>query len=278
MLHTEGSFKGEKNLTLYYQGWLPEQTPKAMLLIVHGLAEHSGRYMNVVDYFVPRGYAVYGFDQRGHGKSEGARCYVDRFTDLIKDLHIFVHMVHGFHRGIKLFLLGHSIGGVIAIAYATQYQDELSGLIVSGAGLKAGESITPLMKLMARVLSAFFPKMGVSTIEASAISKDKAVVDAYVNDPLVYHGKISARLGNELMKMMDKYLPPRMQQIKLPILIMHGTEDRLMNKEGSSLIYNAAGSSDKTLKFYEGYYHEIYNEPERGQVFSDVEAWLTRHI
>ena len=278
MLHTEGSFKGEKILTLYYQGWLPEQTPKAMLLIVHGLAEHSGRYMNVVDYFVPRGYAVYGFDQRGHGKSEGARCYVDRFTDLITDLHIFVHMVHGFHRGVKLFLLGHSIGGVIAIAYATQYQDELSGLILSGAGLKAGESITPLMKLMARVFSAVFPKMGVSTIEASAISKDKAVVDAYVNDPLVYRGKISARLGNELMKMMDKYLPPRMQQIKLPILIMHGTEDRLMNKEGSTLIYNAAGSSDKTLKLYEGYYHEIYNEPERGQVFSDVEAWLTRHI
>jgi alpha-beta hydrolase superfamily lysophospholipase len=278
MPHIEGNFKGQKNLTLYYQGWLPEQTPKAVLLIVHGLAEHSGRYKNVVEYFVPKGYAVYGFDQRGHGRSDGARCYVDRFSDYIVDLHTFVTMVRGFHPGSKLFLVGHSIGGTIATAYATQYQSELAGLVLSGAGLKAGDSITPLVKLMARILSAIFPRMGVSTIDASAISRDKAVVDAYVNDPLVYRGKVSARLGNELLKLMDKYLPARIPELKLPLLIMNGTEDHLMNKEGSTLLYNMAASPDKTLKFYEGFYHEIYNEPERGQVFADVEAWLARHI
>jgi len=278
MLHTEGNFKGQKNFSLYYQGWLPEQIPRAILIIVHGLAEHSGRYKNVVEYFVPKGYAVYGFDQRGHGRSEGARCYVDRFSDLITDLHTFVTMVRGFHPGTKLFMVGHSIGGTIATAYAIQYQNELAGLVLSGAGLKAGDSITPLMKLMARVLSAILPKMGVSTIDASAISKDKAVVDAYVNDPLVYRGKVSARLGSELLTMMDKYLPAKIPELKLPLLIMHGTIDHLMNKEGSALLYNTASSTDKTLKFYEGYYHEIYNEPERLQVFSDVEAWLERHL
>jgi len=278
MLHKEGNFKGQKNLTLYYQGWLPEQSPKAILLILHGLAEHSGRYRNVVEYFVPKGYAVYGFDQRGHGRSEGARCYVDHFSDYIADLHTFVTMVRGFHPGTKLFLVGHSIGGTVATAYAVQYQNELAGLVLSGAGVKAGDSISLLVKLMARVLSAILPRMGVSTIDASAISKDKAVVDTYVNDPLVYRGKVSARLGSELLAMMDKYLPSRIPELKLPMLIMHGTEDHLMNKEGSTLLYNKVSSPDKTLKFYEGYYHEIYNEPERLQVFSDVEAWLTKHL
>jgi acylglycerol lipase len=278
MPHIEGSFKGQKNLTLYYQGWLPEQTTKAVLLIVHGLADHSGRYKNVVEYFVPKGYAVYGYDQRGHGKSEGARCYVDRFPDYIADLHTFVDMVRGFHPGTKLFLVGHSMGGTIATAYATQYQNELTGLVLSGAALKAGDSITPLAKLMAQVLSRLLPRMGISTLDATAISRDKAVVDAYVNDPLVYRGKVCARLGSELLTMMDKYLPARMSELKLPLLIMHGKADRLTNQEGSTLLYNAASSQDKTLKFYEGFYHEIYNEPERGQVFADVEAWLARHI
>ena len=278
MQHKEGNFKGQKNLTLYYQSWLPEQTPKAILLIVHGLAEHSGRYMNSVEYFVPKGYAVYGYDQRGHGKSEGARCYVDRFSDYIADLHTFLTMVREFHPGIKLFLVGHSMGGTIATIYATQYQNELTGLVLSGAALKAGDSITPLAKLMAQVLSRLLPRMGISTLDATAISRDKAVVDAYVNDPLVYRGKVCARLGSELLTMMDKYLPARMSELKLPLLIMHGKADRLTNQEGSTLLYNAASSQDKTLKFYEGFYHEIYNEPERGPVFSDVEAWLTRHL
>jgi acylglycerol lipase len=278
MLHTEGSFKGEKNLKLYYQGWLPDQTPKAILLALHGLAEHSGRYKNVVEYFVPKGYAVYGLDQRGHGRSEGARCYVDRFSELIADLHTFVAMIRVFHPGIKLFLMGHSIGGTLSIAYGVQYPDELAGLVLSGLVLKPGESITPVMKLMARVLSVIAPRMGVSVLDASAISRDKAVVDAYVNDPLVFRGKVSARMGAELLSMMGKYLPPRLGELKLPLLILHGTEDRLSNIEGSKLLYKEAGSTDKTLKLYEGYYHEIYNEPERLQVFSDVGAWLTLHL
>lgn len=278
MLHTEGNFKGQKNFSLYYQGWLPEQIPRAILIIVHGLAEHSGRYKNVVEYFVPKGYAVYGFDQRGHGRSEGARCYVDRFSDLITDLHAFVTMVRGFHPGTKLFLVGHSIGGTLSLAYGVRYPDEPAGLVLSGLVLKPGESITQLVKLMARVLSAIAPRMGVSILDASTISKDKAVVDAYVNDPLVYRGKISARMGAEMLNLIEKYLPPRLGELKLPLFIMHGTEDRLSNLEGSTLLYKEAGSTDKTLKLYEGYYHEIYNEPERLQVFSDVEAWLERHL
>lgn len=227
---------------------------------------------------MPRGYAVYGFDQRGHGKSEGARCYVDRFQDLVVDLNTFVTMVRKFHPNLKLLLLGHSIGATVSLAYAVQYPDSINGLILSAIVLKPGESITPLVKLMARVLSVLLPHMGVSVIDASTISRDKAVVDAYVNDPLVYRGKVPARMGAELLNVMEKYLPPRLVEIKLPLLIMHGSEDRLSNKEGSVLLYEKASSPDKTLKIYEGFYHEIYNEPERNEVLKDVEAWLARHI
>lgn len=278
MTHIEGNFKGYRDLTLYYQGWLPEQTLKAILLIVHGLAEHSGRYKNVVEHFVPRGFAVYSFDLRGHGKSEGTRCYVEHFSDYINDLHTFLTMIRGLHPDVKIFLMGHSMGGTIAEVYAVQYQHELAGLIVSGAGLKAGQSITAIVKLMAKIVSMLFPRMGVSTLDASTISRDKAVVVAYVSDPLVYRDKVSARLGSELIDMMDKYLPAKIPELILPVLIMHGAEDRLMDKEGSTLLYNISDSPDKTLKFYDGLYHEIFNEPEREKVFSDVETWLVAHL
>ena len=278
MIHTEGHFEGLKGLKLYYQGWQPDQNPKAVLLILHGLAEHSGRYKNVVDYFIPLGYAVYGYDQRGHGKSPGARCYVDRFQDLVVDLNTFVTMVNKFHPGLKVFLMGHSIGATVAVTYSVQYPDAVAGLILSGAVLKPGESITPLMKIMARVLSVLFPRMGVSPLDSSTISRDKAVAIAYDNDPLVYRGKIPARMGAEALNIMEQYLPPRLGEIKLPLLILHGGEDRLSNKEGSIFLYKGAASTDKILKIYEGLYHEIYNEPERAQVFADVETWLARHL
>jgi alpha-beta hydrolase superfamily lysophospholipase len=127
------------------------------------------------------------------------------------------------------------------------------------------------------MLSLLLPKMGISVLDASAISQDKAVVDAYVNDPLVYRGKIRARFGGEVIKTMQK-LPRQMPKINLPILIMHGTADRLTDPEGSQMLYERVSSKDKTLKLYDGFYHEIFNEPGREQVFADMEAWLATHI
>jgi alpha-beta hydrolase superfamily lysophospholipase len=275
--HKEGKFTGLKNLSLYYQCWLPDKRPKAVLLVAHGLAEHSGRYKNLVDYFVPRGYAVYALDHRGHGKSQGARSYVDRFSDYLLDLKTFFDMVRKENKGAKIFLFGHSLGATIAAAYAIEHQKELAGLIVSGASLVASTSVSPALLVVAGVVSALAPKMGVTLLDASAISRDKAVVDAYVNDPLVFRGKVPARTGAELAKMW-KQLPEQMPELKLPVLIMHGSADRLADPRGSKLLYERAGSKDKTLKLYEGCYHEICNEPEHKQVMADMEAWLKKHI
>jgi alpha-beta hydrolase superfamily lysophospholipase len=277
MEHIEGTFKSSKGLKLYYQCWQPDTNPKAVLLVVPGLAEHSGRYTNLVNYFVPRAYAVCGLDTQGHGKSDGARCYIDKFQDYANDVKIFFDIVHQRYSDRKVFLLGHSMGSAIAIVYVAQHQHDLAGLIMSGATLKPGSSVPSILKVVVRVISKLFPKMGVAVIDASTISQDKAVVDAYVNDPLVYRGKVTARLGAELVKILDR-LPSLIPQITLPIIIMYGTEDRLSNPEGSRMLYDLVGSRDKTLKKYEGFYHEIFNEPEHLQVMADLEAWLAAHI
>jgi len=277
MKHVEGRFKGRKGLALYYQSWLPAKRPKAILLVVPGFAEHSGRYTNLVNYFVPRGYAVYSFDHRGHGKSEGRRGYVERFSYYLDDLKTFFDIVRGKHGDDKIFIVGHSMGGTIATTYAVHHQDEFDGLILSGAALKAATSVSPALIVVARIFSRLLPKMGIAGLEASAISQDKAVIDAYVTDPLVYQGKVSARLGTELLKVMQE-LPQQMPRIVLPILIMHGTVDRLSDPKGSEMLYERDSSRDKTLKLYDGFYHEIFNEPKREQVFKDMEIWLAAHI
>jgi alpha-beta hydrolase superfamily lysophospholipase len=277
MEHREGIIRGLRNLKLYYQCWQPDGEPKALLLVVPGLAEHSGRYTNLVDYFLPKGYAVCGLDHCGHGKSEGLRCHVERFSNYVDDLRVFLNVIRSEQGDIKVFLVGHSMGGTIATAYAIHHQQELAGLILSGATLKVGSSITSAQIMTARILSAVLPKMGVSALDSSAISQDQAVVDAYDNDPLVYRGKIRARQGAEFLKTLQA-LPHHMPAINLPILIMYGTADKLSDPEGSNMLYEQVSSEDKTLKRYEGFYHEIFNEPGHDQVFADMEAWLATRI
>jgi len=277
MEHREGSFRGCGNLSLYYQCWLPEGDYTAILLVVHGMGEHSGCYTNLVNYFLPRGYAVFGFDQRGHGKSEGLRGYVERFSDYLSDLKTFFDMVAGGHGDTKVFIIGHSMGGLIATAYCVHHQQEVAGLLLSGAGLKVGSSWSPLLLTIGRMLSLLLPKVSIASFsDPSGISRDPAVVEAAVSDPLCY-GKIRARLWAEAIKTIRK-LPSQMPEINLPILIMHGTSDRLADPAGSQMLYERVGSADKTLRLYEGFYHEIFNEPGHEQVFADMEAWLTAHL
>lgn len=277
MKHSEGTFLGYNNINLYYQFWEPENIPDAVLLIVHGLAEHSGRYMNPVNYFVPKGYAVCTFDLRGHGKSEGRRGYVERFSYYLEDLNIFYEKISQQHKNTRIFLIGHSIGGTIAAAYASHHHEELDGLIFSGAVSKTGASINNISILIARILSFIVPKAGVSVIEATAISQDQAVVNAYINDPLVYRGKISARLGAELISAIGK-LPSEVAGITVPTLIMHGSEDRLSDPDGSKMLFNRIQIDDKKLIIYDNFYHEIFNEPGRDKVFSDTGEWIANHV
>jgi alpha-beta hydrolase superfamily lysophospholipase len=277
MQHTEGKFTGRNNFSLYRQAWLPDGIPVAILVVVHGIAEHSSRYTNLVNYFVPKGYAVYSFDLRGHGKSDGTRSYIEHFSYYLDDVKTFCDLVGAENKNAKIFMVGHSMGSTIAIDYAIQHQNELKGLIVSGTTLKAGSSVNKASILMAEILSVLMPKMGVMALDTDLLCRDKAVVAAYVNDPLVYTGKLRARWGIELMKTMTK-LQSGMSELTLPILIMQGTQDRISDPSSSQMLFDGVSSKDKTMKLYEGFYHEIFNDPERQQVFSDMETWLKLHV
>jgi acylglycerol lipase len=275
MKHIEGAFRGYKDVELYYQGWLPADIPRVILLFVHGLADHSGRFANLVNYFVPRGYLLYGFDQRGHGKSPGLKGYIEDFSYFVDDLDKFVGFIRRKHSNTRIFMIAHSVGGTVATAYSLSHQADCAGLILSGPTLQPGASVPRGLMFIAPLLSRLIPRTGLYTIDASAISRDRSVIEAYQNDPLVYRGKIRTRLGIELLKTM-KTLPAQFPEIRLPLLILQGTDDRLSNPQGSQLLYDRTGSIDKTLKKYAGFYHEIFNEPGREKVFQDMEEWLLR--
>jgi acylglycerol lipase len=277
MNHIEGKFKGVRNNNIYYQGWLPEGEATAVLLIVHGLGEHSGRYTNVVNHFVPLGYAVYGFDLLGHGKSEGMREGVERFSDYTETLAMVSKMAAGWQSGKPVFLVGHSVGGLIACDYLPERQAEFKGALISAPAIKPGESISPMMITLSSILGKIAPRMGLQALDASTISRDSQVVKAYAEDPLVFHGKTPARLASELLKTMLG-LKAKLPKITLPIIVLQATDDKLVEPSGAQMLYDLVSSSDKTLKLYQGYYHEVFNEPGREVVLKDVEEWLTARL
>ena len=277
MNHTEGNFKGVRNVSIYYQAWLPEGKVKAVLLIVHGLGEHSGRYMNVVNHFVPLGYAAYGLDHIGHGKSEGEREVLERFEDITDNLTIYYNMIKVWQPGKPIFILGHSLGGLVTCKYLIDHQADFKGAIISASLVRVPANISPLTVTMGKIFSAIAPKVGVVPLDATGISRDPEVVKAYVNDPLVFHGKTPARLAAEMLKAMRR-VTAEADKIALPIIIFQGSADRLVDPGDAQLLYDKASSKDKTIKIYPGFYHEVFNEPERAIVLKDVEDWLKAHV
>jgi len=277
MKHQEGFFKGVRDANIYYQSWLPENEPGAVLLIVHGLAEHSGRYENVVNHFVPLGYAIYGIDHLGHGKSEGERVYVKRFDDYTSTLKVYFDKICQWQPDKQIFLVGHSMGGLIGAVYLPDHQAELAGAVLSGPAVKIPSNVTPTMIFVGKILSALIPKFGLVALEAEGVSRDPAVVQAYVNDPLVYRKKMTARLAAEMLKAMQT-ITAQAARITLPILIVQGSADRLVDPAGAQMLYDGVSSVDKEIKIYDSLYHEVFNEPERDKVLRDVEVWVEAHL
>jgi len=261
MTHNEGRFTGLGGLHIYWQCWLPDGNPKAVLLIAHGFAEHSGRYGNVVRHFVPRGYAVYAPDHRGHGRSDGERVQVADFSEYVKDLKTFFDMVRRERPTERIFLVGHSMGSMIALAYAAEHQHELAGLVTSGGGMaRPGDPPPP-------------PRPAGMPLDTAFLSRDPAVIKAYVEDPLVYRGPLPRM--SAMASMRDR-LPEMVARIRLPALIMAGNGGP--DGARSRVLYEHIGSQDKTLKLYEGLLHEIFNEPEHPLVMADLESWLEAHL
>ncbi|MFC1865898.1 alpha/beta hydrolase [Chloroflexota bacterium] len=275
MKQIDGYFKGQEGFNLYFQGWLPPENPWAIIFLVHGLAEHSGRYAGTAAFLQKQGYAVFCLNHQGHGLSEGRKGYIGCFATYTADLSSFIVEMSAKYPDIPVFLLGHSMRGTIAIDYCLKNHDKIEGLILSAPALQTGKGIKKWQLLLTKILATIAPKAGVDRLDSSAISKDQAVVAAYRNDELVYTGKLSARLCLGMLKTMHA-LPRETVTIRLPVLIMHGSEDRLISSAGSLKIHKTIGSEDKTLKIYQGLYHEILNEPEKDMVYEDMLEWIGR--
>jgi alpha-beta hydrolase superfamily lysophospholipase len=272
----ESSFAGAGGLEIFWRAWLGDSDTKAVVVIAHGAGEHSGRYAHVAQRLVDEGFAVYAIEHRGHGRSQGPRALIDRIDNAVADLDKLVVLAADANPGAPLFLLGHSMGGTIALSYALAHQRRLAGLVLSGP-LAALEAVPAPMRMAARTLSVLAPRTPLIAIDSSQVSRDPAVVSDYQADPLVHHGKLPARTVVELAGAIEAF-PDGVGSITVPTLIMYGTDDGLCPPEGSVMLSERIGSSDKTLTAYQGMYHEILNEPEREQVLDDLCSWLSARI
>ena len=269
-------FDGAGGVEIAWQSWLPSRSPRATVVIAHGVSEHSDRYEHVADRLTGAGYAVYALDHRGHGESEGPRALIDRVDNAVADIDTMIGIARGEQLYEKVFLLGHSMGGALATEYAIAHQDRLDGLVLSAPAADASAA-TAFERIAGRVLSVVAPKAGVFEVEAEGISRNPEVVREYVEDPRVFHGKLPARTVSELVGAAES-MPKRVPAITLPLLVMVGTGDEIVPPSAARMIHERANSEDKRLIEYEGLFHEILNEPEQGRVMDDLVAWLDAHV
>lgn len=260
---------------IFYRHWAPAQ-PRAVLLLAHGAGEHSGRYQAFAEYFCDRGIAVLAPDHRGHGESPGRRAHITRFSEFFAPLDVLREQIRREYPGLPVFLVGHSMGGLIAARYLPSRQDSFAGAVLSAPALEVPEPPSRFAIAINRLVSMIWPTLGVMQLDAAGLSRDPRVVAAYRADPLVHGGKFSARLVTELFGAMQDVARDR-HGIRLPLLVMHGDADVMTSVDGSRHLAADVGSSDVTLKIYPGLYHEIFNEPERQVVLDDLHAWLWAH-
>lgn len=278
MTSTETSFQTSDGLALFARRWLPAGEPRAAVAVLHGLAEHSGRYDHLARFLTGRGIAVHAFDGRAHGRSPGANAFIPSLDRYLEDVDHFMDMVKVASGNLPLFLFGHSMGGEIATLWSIERRpDDLAGLLLSGPAVAPGTDISPLMIRLAPLLGRLAPRLPTVKLDSEAISRDPAVVQAYDGDPLCYRGGTPARTGAELLQGIMR-IQAGMEALHLPLLVMHGTADRLTNPAGSRQLHERAGTADKTLKLYEGFYHELINEPGKEQVMNDMLAWIEARI
>jgi acylglycerol lipase len=275
--HREARFTGVGGVSLFEESWAPATgEPKAALVIMHGLKDHADRYAGFAAECVKHGYAVHAFDMRGHGDSEGDRVWVDKFDDYVTDLDGFIKQVQAQHPGKPVYLMGHSMGGAISTLAVMDKHSPVSGLILSAPALKPGKDVNGFLIFVTGMLGSATPHLGVLDLKDENFSRDPKVVADIKADPLVSHEAGPARTAKELLGALDK-IGQHMEDVNVPLLLLHGTADKLTNPDGSKELAQRAKSTDKTLKIYDGLFHDLLHEPEKAQVMGDVLTWMDAH-
>ena len=275
MEHIRFELRTADGFDLAAQAWLPP-APRALVALVHGIAEHGGRYAWLAAQANAQGVGVVTVDLRGHGSSPGERSYVERFDDYLLDVDALWARAQELAAGRPLFLMGHSMGGAIALRWAAQRRAEMAGLILSSAALKIGGDVPRLLVALAPLLSRWLPHLRGTRLDPALISNDSSQVAAYVNDPLVSLKAPPARTGAELLAVMEANRAAAVG-LKLPVYLFHGDADRLTDPEGSREIHAAWGGTDKTLRLWPGSRHETLNDLDREAVVAGLLGWVRAH-
>jgi len=270
MDHRQENFEGAHGTKLFEQHWMPDQPATGALVIVHGLKDHGSRYAETAADLVARGYSVHAADLRGHGQSEGGRVQVDTFDDYLADLEIFLKRVREIETG-PLFLMGHSMGGAIATLYTITRQPALAGLVLSGAALDPGAPGVAVAAL--KFFASIAPRFGGFQLKLEHFSRDPEVVAACRADPLVHQPGGPLRTAAELINAIGR-IQARMEDVLVPLLVLHGGADRVTPPEGSRQLHRRAQSENKTLRIFDGLYHDLLHEPEKVTVRSTILDWI----
>ena len=273
---SDGSFQSGSGANIFYRCWATAE-PRAVLLLAHGLAEHSGRYGDFASYLADAGIATYALDFPGHGRSDGKRGHIRDFQEYAEALGALLSLAREAHPDIPFVLFGHSMGGLIAADFLLQHQSEFVAAVLTGAAIQSPQQPSSIVLFINRVIASVMPRLGVLRLDASGISRDPQVISDYENDPLVYRGKATAGLVTAVFSAMKRVVE-NATSIRLPMLIMHGSVDSLTAVEGSELLHDSISSEDKKIVIYDGLYHEILNEPERKNVMEDILRWLETRI
>lgn len=268
-------FKADDGVELHVRRWLPDSTPHGVIALIHGYADHGGRYQWLASRLTEAGMAVSALDLRGHGASPGERAFIKSFDRLVDDAAQYVETVRDSFPGIPLFVMGHSMGGLVVALYAATRKPSVAGVILSSPLLKVSDDVSPFLQRISGIVGALAPHLAVLPLENAAISREPEAVRAYVEDPLVYHGRIMARTGAEMTRSANR-IQTCMENVTAPLLILHGTADRLCDINGSRQMNARAKSADKTLKLFDGGYHELFNDLDREKFAADIIAWLSR--
>jgi len=275
----ESKWDGNDGIMFFTQGWEPDTDPKALIALVHGLGEHTGRYAHVGKVMTDAGYAMVGFDLRGHGKSGGARGHFPSLSTVMQDIKEFLVFLAQRYPELPQFLYGHSLGGLLVLTFALKDNAGVKGVIATGPGLRSPIHDQKLKVAMAKLLGSLVPSIQLSSdLEVTALSRDQNVVKAYVNDPLV-HDRMSLGFGKAGLDATDQVFN-HAAEFPVPLLIMHSKIDKITYSSGSEDFARlvAEAGNDVTLKLWEGLYHELHNEPEKAEVFAFMAEWLDKHL
>lgn len=273
----ERSFDGAGGVRIVYDVWTPDGAPRGVVVLCHGYAEHARRYDHVAQRFGEAGLITYALDQRGHGRSGGKRVYLKDISEYTADFSTLVGIAAADHPELKRVVLGHSMGGGVVFAYGVEHPDDYAAMVLSGPAVYAQDGVSSLMIGVAKVVGSVLPGLPVEDIPAEAVSRDPAVVAAYIADPLVHHGKLPAGIAKFLIGVGES-MPTRAAALTAPLLVVHGGQDSLIPVAGSRRLVECVGSSDVNLKVYPELFHEVFNEPERELVLDDVVSWIEVHL